>query len=321
MASTEQNFDGLFYCWLEMMKGMPASPFLESGCETRVTPYVAAHLNPDGDQEPETESKRLVFVGFAKLNELGQRIITINCSLAGCMRNILVSRDFTRELKDVHDVVLNLVRHAVEEHVRMPYTEGISGHRRVAVNYESFLSDDPNFSGRIDFLRLRDERVYPNGMRACVMARQRNTYPHRVMYELVYPYTWVPGVDAAGDVIDEKFLNEDELVQVMMKEFFTSDRIEWMMRQFFKSRHEMKAKEDRRVFNRQLENTVVNNKGLFEDVFEPGAAGITWQPEPNVCFKAFVMISHPRLGKISPWRGLPEDLIQRIASLCLVPIY
>ena len=53
MTSTDKNLVEFVGFWLEIMNAKSQNPFLESGCETRVNPYVPA-MDIDG-QSPEPE--------------------------------------------------------------------------------------------------------------------------------------------------------------------------------------------------------------------------------------------------------------------------
>ena len=102
-------------------------------------------------------------------------------------------------------------------------------------------------------------------------------FTRKPVYKYAFPYIWLPGLNADEDVVDEKTLTETEtkkLVNTMMREFFTRGMKERMTREFFRIRHEMTVKENKRVFIRQLENTIVNNEDVFEDMFEPDVTQI-----------------------------------------------
>ena len=57
--------------------------------------------------------------------------MSINRKFASFIQDILMSRSVHSELRDVFNVVLNIVWQTVEEHIRAPFNEERSGDRRV----------------------------------------------------------------------------------------------------------------------------------------------------------------------------------------------
>jgi len=306
-------------CWLDvdMLEIMKQSlSVVESGSESRVNPYRAAQTLPNGYVNPMTNRSFVVFGKFMKLGEVYKRLM-LNREMATWVRNHLFSQGVVREVSIVRDCVLRMVNDALAAYMADPFNEDRTQDTVVAFNSTDMQSWNIDFADRVFSITLSDTRRATNGNRV-LLAKLSDAWQTRNATRRLFEYVFVPHIDADGSVVDVKQLTEADtksLVAFLMQTFFSLHSKQSITREFFTRQECMRAAERKRQFNRQLENTIANNVGAFEDMLEPNAPEILWLPRMNLRAEAFLMITHERLGVRSAGHEMPGEVLKIIVLM------
>lgn len=317
MASTSFDTRELFVALLTLRK----NDILENGCRYDRHPYRAPNLTAF---QPTYARPRtfVVFAGFKQIREVFKRAM-LNRELASWIRGKLFSEGPTKEVCDVRDTVIRMLHDALREFVSEPFNEDRTGDTIVAVNLSDMVHRDTPFTDRIFEFKLVDTVRLSDDV-PVLRLTLNDAFRIRDDMSWEFAYDFVPVINADEEVVDAKQLTDvdtEAFFVICLQSFFSLSTKQSIVREFYTRKDDERFRTNRRRFKRELENTIANNEGLIEDMLEPGAAEIEWLPEPNVRVTAFVMLSHPRLGVGSLWHRLPDDVMQRIARLCLNHIY
>jgi hypothetical protein len=210
-----------------------------------------------------------------------------------------------------------MVNDALQAYMADPFNEDRTQDTVVAFNSTDLQGWNIDFTDRVFSFTLSDTRSAANSTRV-LLVKLSDAWQTRQATSRVFEYGFVPDVDADGNVVEVKQLTEADtksLVAFLMQTFFSLHSKRSITREFFTRQECLRAAERKRQFNRQLEYTIANNVGAFEDMLEPGAPEILWLPRMNLRTEAFLMLTHVRLGERSAWHLMPEEVLKVIVRM------